>query len=1211
MVWSSREAIFNSTPTSQRILRADLEESGYQSALTRSQNSQYGTGWLYHDSESIASTSSCDEWDGYMTIDNERIKIREVSDLLVTRYAFISGAKSEQGLPVLTFPDSHVQFSFADYRILVNYLARLQPVEDIFNGFVAIIDRRTDRWSSVKTVLSYLTLFFPGSLRVAYVLKPDGVLQRALEVFVCNNLLELHRYVHPSRLTVDLGGSFCYNHLEWLQHRMEVERLRCSAEGIARTLDEFVQSLKDTELPNDASTTAHILTSQRFDLLKAVRQVDSKPNADQLSPTRLHNVTSVQRTLLQLEDAEKSFDKFWPDHELRLEHCLRLRQFEEDFKKLQANFLNHLDRLRNSNDGRADEQRLYSIEDTDRLIDEYQSYAKKTEEDFEAANALKLRGEQLIETEEKELIGSITPKCQELNRLTAQLDVALRQRAQFLHSARRLQNYISSANQWCATGVDLLTGASMEFESAEQCEAALQRVRTFLKSGDEMCFDLDTSDSLLLLTSYDTKTLLDQVNARLTDVKQLCQNRCFFLKRLLSKTRSSAQSYSPFTESERIGMTLSGTYVPPSKGMQTSSSSPQASDTSEENALPQSIAGGNLWSDMACFDDDGKSRCSSDSLPKRSAFVINELVTTEQSYVDELSSVMDHYVSAIDDPPTGCHLPSAVQAQRDILFGNLAEIHQFHKVHFLPSLLRSSREGGAKEIANAFLEHGDGLRCYVTYCLNKPKSDALLRRHEQECHTFLKTCQQRAGHGLPLGAYLLKPVQRITKYQLLLKVNFNFLHRRCFKKPSFFLQELARSSSLTEGRTDVELALDAILYLLQQANASLNQGYIVGYTVRQKDNNYAQVAYFFFVQGDLSALGPVLMEGSFRVSLSKRNGEKALRMRRGAKLRYRHVFLYSSLLLMCKHRRNSVPNAEERYEVKEELPVRFHNHFAFASQPSAVVQVYSIEQVETVKGKEGRFQVITENRNETLTFSSSPDKVLQFVSKLKQLIERCNSSFGKSMHFHFRKPSELLFLGSSHHHRPISWTSHSSNETGCIRVGERKRHSETDLLSRSVNGVAGGGATSRYPLARSEHNLLRCFESAIHRSRSMDGQNVNKKEVKEVTISCRLHRCHTARICRDFVAKSRDHLSVVSGEAVIILNKRDKTDWTLVKSLRTQREGWVPAGHVQATVVSLDHFLTLLTFHVATMYVSTVAVEDVLVNNGYVASTAAHAIAAG
>ncbi|OUC41404.1 hypothetical protein D917_03396, partial [Trichinella nativa] len=126
----------------------------------------------------------------------------------------------------------------------------------------------------------------------------------------------------------------------------EIERLRCSAEGIARTLDEFVQNLRETELPNDASTTANILGQMNtfqedfriivrrgFDLLKSVRQADTKPNAEQLSPTRVHNVTSVQRTLLQLEDTEKRFDKFWPTHEFRLQHCLQLRQFEEDFKK--------------------------------------------------------------------------------------------------------------------------------------------------------------------------------------------------------------------------------------------------------------------------------------------------------------------------------------------------------------------------------------------------------------------------------------------------------------------------------------------------------------------------------------------------------------------------------------------------------------------------------------------------------------------------------------------------------------------------------------------------------------------------------------------------------------------------------------------------------------------------------------------------------------
>ena len=36
---------------------------------------------------------------------------------------------------------------------------------------------------------------------------------------------------------------------------------------------------------------------------------------------------------------------------------------------------------------------------------------------------------------------------------------------------------------------------------------------------------------------------------------------------------------------------------------------------------------------------------------------------------------------------------------------------------------------------------------------------------------FMKMCQQRLNHLLPLGAYLLKPVQRVLKYSLLLEVS--------------------------------------------------------------------------------------------------------------------------------------------------------------------------------------------------------------------------------------------------------------------------------------------------------------------------------------------------------------------------------------------------------------------------------------------------------
>ncbi|KRX91085.1 Guanine nucleotide exchange factor DBS [Trichinella pseudospiralis] len=777
----------------KKILRSDLEESGYQSALTRSQSSQYGT-------------------DGYMKVDNQRVKIREG--------------------PKLTKASRCSHFLIA-------------TVEDIFLGFVVIIDRRTDRWASVKTLLSHLSSFFPGNLRFVYVIKPDGVLQRALEVgykhisgvnrlqtFVCNSLPELHQHVNPSCLTYDLCGSFHYNHLEWLQHRMEIERLRCSAEGIARTLDEFVQNLRETELPNDASTTANILSSQKadrdaikedfriivrrgFDLLKSVRQAETKPRAEQLSPTRVHNVTSVQRTLLQLEDTEKRFDKFWPTHEFRLQHCLQLRQFEEDFKKLQSNFLCHLEKLRigpHFETGERDQCRLCSIDEVDRLIEEYRIYAEKTQADVQAANSLKLRGEQLIAAEEKELIGSLTPKCQELQRLTEQLDQALKNRSRFLHDVKKLHDYICQANHWCNTGVQLMINMTMEFDDIRQCEESLYSIQNLLSSSNDLTFDLDTSDSLLLLSAYDTKTLLSQVNARVSDVKQLCESRCVFLKRLLSKARISSFSEPIKMTAAKATNPLSCTYRYHPLRDSSHADIGQLSDDASDDALamlsPPPVS---LWSELP-YDQqptvDNSCTFNAES-SKRSLFVLNELLSTEQNYVDELRSVVKYYIHAFEDADQRRYVPNNLLSKQKVLFGNLHQIYNFHNELFLPAL--KAAESNVRAIARTFLDHTDQFQIYITYCLNKPLSEALLKQCP-EGYSFLQMCQDRAGHALPLSAYLLKPVQRVTKYQLLLK-------------------ELARSVDRTEGSAQVEQALNAVLELLQLVNASLNQGYIVGYTI--------------------------------------------------------------------------------------------------------------------------------------------------------------------------------------------------------------------------------------------------------------------------------------------------------------------------------------------------------------------------------------------
>lgn len=102
-------------------------------------------------------------------------------------------------------------------------------------------------------------------------------------------------------------------------------------------------------------------------------------------------------------------------------------------------------------------------------------------------------------------------------------------------------------------------------------------------------------------------------------------------------------------------------------------------------------------------------------------------------------------------------------------------------------------------------------RLYSYYCQNIPRSERLREQILSESQ-FLVTCQQRLGHKLPLAAYLLKPVQRITKYQLLLK-------------------DLLKYSDEPTCCTELQEALDCMLVVLKCVNDSMHQTAITGFGV--------------------------------------------------------------------------------------------------------------------------------------------------------------------------------------------------------------------------------------------------------------------------------------------------------------------------------------------------------------------------------------------
>ena len=59
------------------------------------------------------------------------------------------------------------------------------------------------------------------------------------------------------------------------------------------------------------------------------------------------------------------------------------------------------------------------------------------------------------------------------------------------------------------------------------------------------------------------------------------------------------------------------------------------------------------------------------------------------------------------------------------------------------------------------------LYMYVKYCENKPKSEYIV---SEFLDTYFEEIRQKLGHRLTLPDLLIKPVQRIMRYQLLLKV---------------------------------------------------------------------------------------------------------------------------------------------------------------------------------------------------------------------------------------------------------------------------------------------------------------------------------------------------------------------------------------------------------------------------------------------------------
>nr|XP_046228849.1 pleckstrin homology domain-containing family G member 1 isoform X2 [Scatophagus argus] len=248
--------------------------------------------------------------------------------------------------------------------------------------------------------------------------------------------------------------------------------------------------------------------------------------------------------------------------------------------------------------------------------------------------------------------------------------------------------------------------------------------------------------------------------------------------------------------------------------------------------------------------------------------VVQEILDTERTYVQDLRSIVEDYFECISNQSR----LALSSEDKGSLFGNIQDIYHFNR-DLLHDLEKCNADPVA--IAECFVSKSEEFHIYTQYCTNYPRSVAVLTEcmRNKVLAKFFRERQESLRHSLPLGSYLLKPVQRILKYHLLLHEIANHMEKD------------------TETYEVVQEAIDTMQRVAWHINDMKRKH---EHAVRLQE---IQSLLTNWKGPDLIGYGELVLEGTFRLQRAKNE---------------RTLFLFDKLLLITKKR-------EETYTYKAHI----------------------------------------------------------------------------------------------------------------------------------------------------------------------------------------------------------------------------------------------------------------------------------------------------
>ncbi|XP_032825459.2 FYVE, RhoGEF and PH domain-containing protein 3-like isoform X1 [Petromyzon marinus] len=273
--------------------------------------------------------------------------------------------------------------------------------------------------------------------------------------------------------------------------------------------------------------------------------------------------------------------------------------------------------------------------------------------------------------------------------------------------------------------------------------------------------------------------------------------------------------------------------------------------------------------------------------PKEKLYKIaDELLQTERAYVTRLH-LLDKVFCArlLEESCIKSTFPADVVTG---IFSNTSTIHMFHQEFLLPELEKRMQEWHENpRIGDVLQKLAPFLKMYGEYVKNFDRAMDLLNTWMEKSSPFkaiIQEIQKRdICHNLTLQHHMLEPVQRIPRYELLLR------------------DYLKRLPEDAVDRKDAEKSLEIISTAANHSNAA----------IRKMEKMHKLLEVYEMLDGEEDIVHPsneLIKEGQI-LKLSAKNGTA----------QERHLFLFNNMLLYCVPKLRLM--GQQRFSVRTRLNI--------------------------------------------------------------------------------------------------------------------------------------------------------------------------------------------------------------------------------------------------------------------------------------------------